>query len=219
MILNKYYLLMLLLQGLEYLHSKGIAHRDIKPENLLLHSTGSLRISDFGCAKSFDLNTNPLGIVSNTVGTIAFWAPESLINPNETKQSNNDNDNNENNNNEFDEFGDEEDDMNMVEFSAFSSDIWAAGCTLHCFLYGTLPFSIIDCSVVEIIEKILAFETSQRDSLTNNENEDEFTYLWKNLLQVKERRWTIQDAFNHSNLLKNELERREKCELEKKDEN
>jgi serine/threonine protein kinase len=39
-----------LINGLEYLHSHGVAHRDIKPENLLLDKRGRLIIADFGFA-------------------------------------------------------------------------------------------------------------------------------------------------------------------------
>ncbi|PHH67203.1 hypothetical protein CDD81_2972 [Ophiocordyceps australis] len=40
-----------LLEGLVYLHERGIAHRDIKPENILLNHNGVIKYVDFGAAK------------------------------------------------------------------------------------------------------------------------------------------------------------------------
>lgn len=42
-----------LIQGINYLHSHGIAHRDIKPENLLITKNSKLKITDFGVSEVF----------------------------------------------------------------------------------------------------------------------------------------------------------------------
>ncbi|WFD36892.1 hypothetical protein MCUN1_003783 [Malassezia cuniculi] len=41
------------IQGINYLHSMGVAHRDIKPENLLLDGKGFVKITDFGVSDVF----------------------------------------------------------------------------------------------------------------------------------------------------------------------
>ena len=43
-----------LIEGMEYLHSKGIVHRDIKPENLLIDEDYKLIIADFNFATRLD---------------------------------------------------------------------------------------------------------------------------------------------------------------------
>jgi serine/threonine protein kinase len=42
-----------LIQGLNYLHTNGIAHRDVKLENLLVTKDSKLKITDFGVSEVF----------------------------------------------------------------------------------------------------------------------------------------------------------------------
>nr|XP_048677488.1 calcium/calmodulin-dependent protein kinase kinase 2 isoform X4 [Caretta caretta] len=56
-------------------HYQKIIHRDIKPSNLLVGEDGHIKIADFGVSNEFK-GTDAL--LTNTVGTPAFMAPETL---------------------------------------------------------------------------------------------------------------------------------------------
>ncbi|XP_050310283.1 serine/threonine-protein kinase grp [Anthonomus grandis grandis] len=69
-----------ILNGVDYLHKKGIAHRDIKPENLLINAEGVLKISDFGLATIFRLKGKERKL-DKRCGTKPYLAPEVLKKP------------------------------------------------------------------------------------------------------------------------------------------
>ena len=63
-----------LINGVEHIHSKGIAHRDLKPENLLLTKENTLKIIDFGLSHEFDGKE----LLKTKCGSPSYAAPEIL---------------------------------------------------------------------------------------------------------------------------------------------
>lgn len=62
-----------ILQGLSYLHEKGIIHRDLKSANILWKSGGEIRLADLG--EGVQLNGEKQ-FVDDLLGTPLFMAPE-----------------------------------------------------------------------------------------------------------------------------------------------
>lgn len=68
-----------ILEGLEYLHSRGILHRDLKADNILVKMDGTIKISDFGISKkSNDIYNNNSNM--SMQGSIFWMAPEVVHN-------------------------------------------------------------------------------------------------------------------------------------------
>jgi len=62
--------------ALEYAHRQGIQHRDIKPSNLLLDTTGTVWVTDFGLAKADDQQN--LTHTGDILGTLRYMPPEAF---------------------------------------------------------------------------------------------------------------------------------------------
>jgi formylglycine-generating enzyme required for sulfatase activity len=62
--------------ALSYAHRHGIIHRDIKPSNIMLDPNGTVKVADFGLAKSTAPGTTALTMSNVAMGTLDYIAPE-----------------------------------------------------------------------------------------------------------------------------------------------
>lgn len=63
-------------RALEVAHRAGITHRDVKPGNVIVASSGTVKLMDFGIARDESLES--LTKTGGVVGTPSYMAPELL---------------------------------------------------------------------------------------------------------------------------------------------
>jgi len=109
-----------LVSAMSYLHLNKVAHRDLKPDNVVITGEMHVKIVDFGVSKCFADDSSGSssdqrdghGMVNDLQGTWPFWAPEMCSDR----------------------------DLNDAHFSAYATDVWAAGVVLWVVVFGRLPF-------------------------------------------------------------------------------
>lgn len=65
-----------IMKGVFAVHSVGVVHRDLKPANIIVASDGTLKLTDFGIARS-DAAPQTLA-AADVLGTVRYLAPEVL---------------------------------------------------------------------------------------------------------------------------------------------
>jgi tRNA A-37 threonylcarbamoyl transferase component Bud32 len=61
--------------GLSFAHEHGLVHRDVKPQNVLLNGDGQAKVTDFGIARSLDVEQS-MTQSGTVLGTSNYIAPE-----------------------------------------------------------------------------------------------------------------------------------------------
>src|SRR5215210_2418185 len=61
-------------RALSFAHGRGLIHRDVKPQNVLLNADGQAKMTDFGIARSLDVQG--VTITGTVLGTSEYIAPE-----------------------------------------------------------------------------------------------------------------------------------------------
>jgi serine/threonine-protein kinase len=62
-------------RGLAFAHEHGLVHRDVKPQNVLLNGEGEAKVTDFGIARSLDVE-HGMTQTGTVLGTSNYLAPE-----------------------------------------------------------------------------------------------------------------------------------------------
>jgi serine/threonine protein kinase len=66
-----------LCEALTHMHEHGVVHRDLKPQNIMILFDGTIRILDFGIAKSMGRRVTFIGFTP-AIGTPEYMAPEQV---------------------------------------------------------------------------------------------------------------------------------------------
>ena len=73
-------------RALSFAHQHGLVHRDVKPQNVLLNGDGEAKVTDFGIARSLDVE-HGMTQTGTVLGTSNYIAPEQASGQRVTEQT------------------------------------------------------------------------------------------------------------------------------------
>jgi serine/threonine-protein kinase len=63
-------------RALDYAHFRGVIHRDVKPANIIISNLGTVKLTDFGIARTEASDLTQAGV---GLGTPAYMSPEQIV--------------------------------------------------------------------------------------------------------------------------------------------
>lgn len=85
---HKKFIVYQILKALRFIHSADIIHRDLKPSNVFINSDCTIKLGDFGLARTLQCGKNGFkAIITDYVATRWYRAPEMLMGSNKYHKS------------------------------------------------------------------------------------------------------------------------------------
>ena len=186
------------LTGLNNMHNDGVSHLDIKPSNILVHSDGTIYISDFGCAVQKDN-------IKGGIGDFSYFDPQRVAY----------------NRGLAVKMGHKIASQEMAEFySGHQADNFAAGLSFLQIALNGYPLGIEEGGILGIIEarNYEYFTMYLKDAFEKVDARFSALPVIKGLLAVNEKeRWTTAQALRAANKLKVKLKSKELFEYFERD--
>ena len=171
-----------LMEGIRYLHQKGICHRDLSPENVMIDHKNSL-IIDMGMAIRIPY-TDPNGDNPSAVTDILHGTEKRLIAPQGTCGKL--------------PYMSPEIYESRVPFDGGAVDIWTAGTILFCMVTGNRSYSRPETSDAQYYWMTHGLLRLLADWGLVDELSRECVDLLENMLKVEPRlRYTLEEVLNH----------------------